>query len=124
MPLEYLSVTAAAVLLAFEFSCSKKYQSLEGTSVRTGLRYNAVSGLVSAVIMWIICGFRLECFPFSLLLAFGMALCSMLYTLLSFQILKLGGMALYSLALMSGGMLLPRNPVNVRGSFQKRIPKT
>lgn len=105
--MEYFSVIAATVLLALEFACSKEYQFLEGTSMQMGLRYNAVSGLASAVIMWGISGFRLEWVPFSLLLAFGMALCSMLYALLSFRILKLGGMALYSLALMGGGMLLP-----------------
>ena len=104
---EYVSVITATFLLAFEFACSKKYQSLEGTSLQMGLRYNAVSGLTSAVFMWILCGFRPEWSSYSLLLAFAMALSSMLYTLLSFQILKLGGIALYSLALMSGGMLLP-----------------
>lgn len=103
----YLSVITATVLLAIEFSCSKLYQSLESISLKKGLQFNTVSGLVSALIMWALAGFRLEWSGFSALLALGMALCSMLYCLLSFRILNLGGMALYSLALMSGGMLLP-----------------
>lgn len=103
----YLSVITATVLLAIEFSCSKLYQSLESISLEKGLQFNTVSGLVSALIMWALAGFRLEWSGFSALLALGMALCSMLYCLLSFRILNLGGMALYSLALMSGGMLLP-----------------
>lgn len=103
----YLSVITATVLLAIEFSCSKLYQILESISLEKGLQFNTVSGLVSALIMWALAGFRLEWSGFSALLALGMALCSMLYCLLSFRILNLGGMALYSLALMSGGMLLP-----------------
>ena len=98
----YLSVITATVLLAIEFSCSKLYQSLESISLEKGLQFNTVSGLVSALIMWALAGFRLEWSGFSALLALGMALCSMLYCLLSFRILNLGGMALYSLALMSG----------------------
>ena len=105
--MHYLSVIAATVLLAIEFSCSKLYQSLESISLEKGLQFNAVSGSVSALIMWALAGFRLEWSGFSALLALGMALCNMLYCLLSFRILNLGGMALYSLALMSGGMLLP-----------------
>ena len=103
----YLSVITATVLLAIEFSCSKLYQSLESISLEKGLQFNTVSGLVSALIMWALAGFRLEWSGFSALLALGMALCSMLYCLLSFRILNLGGMVLYSLALMNGGMLLP-----------------
>jgi len=103
----YFSVITATVLLAIEFFCSKLYQSLESISLEKGLQFNTVSGLVSALIMLALAGFRLEWSSFSALLALGMALCSMLYCLLSFRILNLGGMALYSLALMSGGMLLP-----------------
>lgn len=107
MDVNFFSVLAAAVLLALEFACSKFYQSLEGVSVQAGLRYNAVSGGVSALIMWTLSGFRPEWTVFSVLLALGMALCSTAYTLLCFRILNLGGMALYSTFLMCGGMLLP-----------------
>ena len=101
--MDYMLAILAAVLLAFEFSFSKKYQSVEGTSIVSGLRFNLLSGLLSALIMFGIAGFRLEFSGYSLI----MALCSSLYVLLSFKVLKLGGMALYSTFLMSGGMLLP-----------------
>lgn len=105
--LSYLYVVLATVLLSLEFALNKKYQALEGVSPVAGLRFNALSGLLSAVIMWIISGFQLEWSAFSLVLALGMALCGMTYSILGFQILKQGGMALYSTFLMSGGMLLP-----------------
>lgn len=105
--MNYVYVVIATVLLAFEFAFSKKYQALEGVSMAAGLRFNALSGLLSAIIMFALSGFRPEWSAFSLILALSMSLCGMSYSLLSFQVLKNGGMALYSTFLMSGGMLLP-----------------
>ena len=105
--MDYMLAILAAVLLAFEFSFSKQYQSVEGASIVSGLRFNLLSGLLSALIMFGIAGFRLEFSGYSLIMALSMSLCSSLYVLLSFKVLKLGGMALYSTFLMSGGMLLP-----------------
>ena len=105
--MDYMLATLAAVLLAFEFAFSKKYQTVEGTSIVAGLRFNMFSGLLSALIMFGIAGFRLEFSGYSLILALSMSLCCSIYALLSFRVLKTGGMALYSTFLMSGGMLLP-----------------
>ena len=105
--MNYILVLIATVLLAAEFAFSKKYQAAEGVSLRAGLRFNAISGLVSAVIMLAFCGFRPGWSPLSALLATAMTLCGLCYSLLSFRVLKTGGMALYSTFLMSGGMLLP-----------------
>lgn len=105
--MNYALVILATVLLAGQFSCTKVYQLSEGASLPSGLRFNALTGLVSALIMWGLSGFRLEGSGFSLVMAMGMALCGTVYTVLGFQILELGGMALYSTFLMSGGMLLP-----------------
>lgn len=105
--MSYIYVGIAVVLLAFEFACSKKYQSLEGTQMVPGLRFNALVGLLSAVTMLIITGFRPAWSAVSLALAIGQAACCIAYSLIGFQVLKMGGMALYSTFLMSGGMLLP-----------------
>lgn len=105
--MNYVFVLTATVLLAFEFAFSKKYQAMEGVSAAAGLRFNVLSGLLSAFIMWALQGFKLEWSGFSMILACAMSLCALSYSLLSFQVLKLGGMALYSTFLMSGGMLLP-----------------
>jgi len=105
--LYYLLIVCAAVFLALEFSCSKKYQALEGVSPAAGLRFNALSGLFSAVLMWAVSGFHLEWSAFSLILAFALSLCGIIYSLLGFHVLQNGGMALYSTFLMCGGMVLP-----------------
>ena len=103
----YAFALLASVLLAAEFGFSKKYQLAEGSAPAAVLRFNVISGLASAGIMWAFSGFRLEWSGFSFLLAAGMGLCCVGYTLLGFHVLKLGGMALYSTFLMTGGMVLP-----------------
>ena len=105
--MNYLLVLMATVLLAFEFALSRKYQTMEGTAMTAGLRFNLLTGLLTMVIFFGINGFRLEFSPFSLAVALLAALCGTAYNVISFRILKAGGMALYSMFLMLGGMLLP-----------------
>ena len=103
----YLLVLLAGVLLAFEFAFSKAYQLSQGVSLEAGLRFNGWDGLFTALIFLILCGFRVEFSLFSLLIAVGLSLCSTLYSILGFRVLTGGSMALYSVFLMSGGMVLP-----------------
>lgn len=105
--MDYILVFLATVLLAFEFAFSKKYQSMEGTGVAAGLRFNLLTGLFTAVIFFVISGFRPGFSVFSLVIVLLAALCGTVYNVISFRILKSGGMALYSLFLMLGGMVLP-----------------
>ena len=105
--MDYLLVLLATVLLAGEFVCSKHYQALQGVSLGAGLRFSALSGLLSAVLMLAVLGFRVPWSAFSAVMALASAACVTAYSLLSFRVLKRGGMALYSTFLMSGGMLLP-----------------
>ena len=105
--MNYIYVTVAVLLLALEFALSKKYQDLEGVRIAAAFRFNTLSGLLSAVVMTAVLGFRLEWSGFSAQMAFAMTICCMCYSILSFQVLKAGSMALYSTFLMSGGMLLP-----------------
>lgn len=105
--MNYLLVMIATVLLTFDFALQKKYQTIEGTDLIAGLKFNAVNGLLTAVIFFALSDLKIEFSLFSVILAFGMALFGMTYSILSFQILKSSGMAIYSIFLMSGGMLLP-----------------
>jgi len=105
--MDYLLVTIATLLLAFDFSLSKKYQSVEGADPKTGLKFNAFIGLFTAIIFFAISGFKIQFSAFSVILAFALSFCGMLYSVLGFKILKNGNVAVYSIFLMSGGMLLP-----------------
>lgn len=105
--MNYILVIIATVLLAFDFALQKKYQAGEGADISAGLKFNALNGLFTALIFFGLSGFQAEFSPFSVVLAFLMSLFGMLYVILGFKILKGNGMAVYSLFLMSGGMLLP-----------------
>lgn len=103
----YILVILATILLAVDFAISKKFQSTEGTDFVPGLKYNALNGLFTAIVFWALSGFQFEFSWFSVILAFSMALCCAAYSLVGFRVLRAGNMAIYSLFLMSGGMLLP-----------------
>ena len=103
----YVLVVMATILLAVDFAISKKFQSMEGTDLAPGLKYNALNGLFTAIVFWALSGFQFEFSWFSVILAFSMALCCAAYSLIGFRVLRAGNMAIYSLFLMSGGMLLP-----------------
>ena len=105
--MNYTLVIIATVLLAVSFVLQKKYQTIEGVNISAGLKFNALNGLFTALIFFALLGFKIEFSLFSVILAFLMALLSMLYVILGFKILKDSGMSVYSIFLMSGGMLLP-----------------
>ena len=105
--MDYILVLISTLLLAFQFAFSKKYQMLEGTGLASGLRFNLFSGLTTAVIFFALAGFRVEFSWFSLLMAALMAFFSGTYNIVGFRVLESGNMALYSIFLMSGGMVLP-----------------
>ena len=103
----YLMTVASVALLAGDFVVNKLYQKKYGTAVETGLTFNALLGLFTAVIFYAINGFKFEFSPFSMLMAGVVALSIMSYNILGFKVLKSGSMAFYTLFLMCGGMLVP-----------------
>lgn len=105
--MDYLLVCGSTVLLAGDFACSKLYQAREGTSLPAGLKYNMLNGLFTALVFLLISGFQVEYSTYSLVMAMAMTVCSTAYSILGFRVLKHGSMAIYSIFLMSGGMLLP-----------------
>lgn len=105
--MNYVLVIAATILLSFDFALSKKIQSLEDTSLFSGLKFNALNGLFTALVFFALSGFRAEFSLFSIILAFSMSLCGMAYSIIGFRVLKEGSMSIYSMFLMSGGMILP-----------------
>lgn len=105
--MNYILIIIATILLAFDFAFQKKYQQTEGANLTSGLKFNALNGLFIAVIFFIISGFKVEFSLFSAVLSFALAFLITAYTIIGFIVLKNGNMAIHSLFLMSGGMLLP-----------------
>ena len=103
----YLMIVLAVILLAGDFAVNKLYQKRYGTSLETGLKFNALIGLFTAIIFFAINGFKFEFSAFSILMAGIVALSVMSYNILGFKVLKSGSMAFYTLFLMCGGMFVP-----------------
>ena len=103
----YILLGIAAVLLAFQFAVEKKNQLSEGTDTVPSLRYNMLYGLFTAIFFFCINGFRAEFSLFSVIFALAFAVLCLIYTLIGFRIMKSGNLSLYTLFLMSGGMIVP-----------------
>jgi len=103
----YVLLTFSAVLLAANFSVTSLYQKSEGVSARAGFKFTALVGLVTSLVFWMINGFAIKLSAFSLILAASNAVLCMLYTVIGFRIMKKQGVALYTLFLMTGGMIVP-----------------
>lgn len=102
---------AAVLLLAGDFAVNKLYQKKVGSDVRSALGFNAVNGLLTAVIFFLINGtlngFSFEFQMYSVCLATAMAVFGFSYNLIGFRMLRDGNMASYTLFLMTGGMMIP-----------------
>ena len=100
-------LTLAAILLALDFAVAKLYQKRAGTSLLAGFAFNALLGLFTAFVFWMIGGFSFQISCFSTIMAVLLTVFATSYTLIGFRILHSGSMSLYSLFLMTGGMTLP-----------------
>ena len=104
---DYLLLLLAALLLAADFALNKFYQRKAGTSLAAGFRFNALLGFFTALVFWVMGGFSIHFSFYSLIMASGITLLGISYTLVGFRILKAESMALYTMFLMTGGMLVP-----------------
>ena len=85
--MEYVQLLLAVVLLAVDFAFVKLYQIRQGQGMRASLQYSAVQGLLCALVLFGINGFRLNATPFSLGMAFLSGALAMAYKLIGFRIL-------------------------------------
>ena len=103
----YFLIAISGILLACDFVATKAYQTKFGASPRVVLVFNALNGLFTAIVFFCLNGFRFEFSIFSAVMASAVVLCAILYTLVGFRMLKGGTMALYTIFLMVGGMVMP-----------------
>ena len=104
---DYLMLITAAALLAVDFALNKLYQRSEGTSLKTGFKFNALIGIFTSIIFFVANGFELKFSIYSVMMAAIMSILVMIYNIIGFRVLKSGGMALYTLFIMTGGMIVP-----------------
>ena len=104
---DYALLLIADILLAVIFVFNKLYQKREGNSLLSGLRFNIFVGLFITATFFAVNGFQLHMTSFSFLMVLGMSVFDTSYSLVGFKILKSGSIALYSMFVMAGGMILP-----------------
>ncbi len=97
----------AAILLAFQFACNKKYQLAEGVSFNAGLYFNVICGFVTGVLFFCLSGFRLNFTLIGVCMALLSCASCVTYGLLGFKVMEKENMSSYTFFLMTGGMILP-----------------
>ena len=105
--MQYAMLAVAALLLAVTFVANKGYQLLCGDSPQKVLGFNCLLGLFTFAVFVFINRFEFSFTLFSLFLSVIMNALVVGYSFISFKLLKSGTMALYTIFLMSGGMILP-----------------
>ncbi len=97
----------AAILYAANFALSKYYQNMKGSAPYGLLMFNAGVSTCKFIIFFIAGGFILEVNGFSFIMAFLYSMALLAYTMIGFKIMENAKVALYTVFLMAGGMMLP-----------------
>lgn len=103
----YFLIIMADILYAGNFALQKLYQKKAGTSLKAGLWFNGLGGIFSALMYMAMNKFELHISLYSVLSASIYAFTVMAYVILGFKVMEKGNVSMYSLFLMSGGMIVP-----------------
>lgn len=105
--MDYIMLVLSAILLSVDFALNKVYQKIKGTSPNAGFGFNCLLGLFTAILFFIINGFKISFSLYSFVMAILVNAFIMNYNIIGFKLLRSGTMASYTLFLMSGGMTVP-----------------
>lgn len=107
----YAMLIGASFLFGSQFMVTKAFEKNNGKTVRASLSFSLLYSLFAGVIFFIIklisSGTVFNLNPFSLCMAFGLSLVNILSSAIGIKTLALGDIAVYSLFLMLGGMIVP-----------------
>lgn len=107
----YAMLIGASFLFGSQFMVTKAFEKKYGKTVRASLSFSLLYSLFAGVIFFIIklisSGTVFNLNPFSLCMAFGLSLVNILSSAIGIKTLALGDIAVYSLFLMLGGMIVP-----------------
>lgn len=109
--MSYAMLIGASFLFGSQFMVTKAFEKNYGKTVRASLSFSLLYSLFAGVIFFIIklvsSGTVFNLNPFSLCMAFGLSLVNILSSAIGIKTLALGDIAVYSLFLMLGGMIVP-----------------
>lgn len=107
----YAMLIGASFLFGSQFMVTKAFEKNYGKTVQASLSFSLLYSLFAGVIFFIIklisSGTVFNLNPFSLCMAFGLSLVNILSSAIGIKTLALGDIAVYSLFLMLGGMIVP-----------------
>lgn len=107
MTIYYVLIVLAALGCAINFALTKFYQIKQGNTIETGVIFNCLVGLAGSILYFIICGFKMEVTMFSFIVGLLSTIFVGVYTMVGFKIMSMGSIAIYTIFLMLGGMVLP-----------------
>lgn len=107
----YAMLIGASFLFGSQFMVTKAFEKNYGKTIRASLSFSLLYSLFAGVIFFIIklisSGTVFNLNSFSLCMAFGLSLVNILSSTIGIKTLALGDIAVYSLFLMLGGMIVP-----------------
>lgn len=103
----YLFIAIAAFSVGCQFSLSKLFKRVVPSSGYSDLFFNFGTGILSVCLFAVVCLGDVGFSPFSFSLAAGVALCTLIYMLCNLRAVMCGKLAVFTMFLMLGGMVLP-----------------
>lgn len=103
----YLLLIVASMLLVTECALNKIYQGIYGTAPKVVFLYSSITGILTGIIFFIINEFKIDFSLYSFIMAGLYNSIVIANTVIAFKFLKTGTMAMYSMFLLTGGMVLP-----------------
>lgn len=105
--LDYIIISLATVCFAGQFAFTKLYEKAVKQTAVTSLVMLVETSLIGAVLFLFVGGFKINLTPLSLIYAASFAIIMIPYYMLGIKVLSLGSLAVYSMFMMLGGMLVP-----------------
>lgn len=105
--IDYIFILLAVVCFAAQFAFTKLYEGEVGQSAIGSLVMLVGSNLVGTLIFFFATGCSVQISPISLLWGGILAVIMIPYYMIGIKVLSLGSLAIYSMFMMLGGMLVP-----------------
>jgi len=105
--MDYIFLLLAVVCFAAQFAFTKLYEAALPQNFSASLVMLTVTGFIGFALFFAVNGFQLEFTPTACLLALAQGLIMIPYYTLGIRVLSLGSLAIYSMFMMLGGMLVP-----------------
>lgn len=105
--MEYILILLAVACFAAQFAFTKLYEGAAGQTATASLVMLVGTSLVGALIFFCAGGFSVSFSTISLIWATIFAVIMIPYYMIGIKVLSLGSLAIYSMFMMLGGMLVP-----------------